>query len=526
VRKPIQSEELALACYGVEVRVVDAAGLGLCQRLRDTLPPEFVAPSEPTEAVVTYVVTAGVLPETAEPPEHLISCNGEAVFATAMEEELFAWLRHDIDDTVARRSSQLVFVHAGVVGWRGVAIVIPGRRSIGKSMLVAELVRLGAVYYSDTFAVLDETGLVHPYRGTIELRDGEEPQDLRLVQEDVPAEALSIGLIVAGAFQPGGAWRPTIVRGAHATLPLIDSTVRARDEANRMSEIAPRIARSAVALRGPRPEAAEVAAQLLDLVDDALVSHALDAVAEGSRHLTDDLARVADIRLRSQIGRPASPPRRRVAARYVRFEDFLSPAGHQRLLDHVLASEDDFHESGIVGPEGGGKVDYGARKSRSLAGAGVEEIWDLFDRPLRAVLPAVRRQLGIPWFPLGEVERQLTAHGSGDFFVPHVDTGHPIVASRRISCVYYLHASPRHFRGGELKLYDTWVTPTGSTGAGTYTSLIPVDNTIVFFPSDAFHEVCPVYPETDAFGDSRFALTVWFREGAWPAGTDDAEPPS
>ena len=172
------------------------------------------------------------------------------------------------------------------------------------------------------------------------------------------------------------------------------------------------------------------------------------------------------------------------------------------------------------------RVDYGFRRSRTLSGARLEEIWDMFDRRLRGILPAVRQELGIPWFPLGEIERQLTAHGSGGFFAPHVDTGHPIVANRRISCVYYFHASPRRFTGGELKLYDTWVTPTGSTAAGTYTTLTPVDNSLVFFPSDAFHEVCPVHCETEAFGDSRFTVTIWFREGQRPAQVDGAEAPT
>jgi Rps23 Pro-64 3,4-dihydroxylase Tpa1-like proline 4-hydroxylase len=75
-------------------------------------------------------------------------------------------------------------------------------------------------------------------------------------------------------------------------------------------------------------------------------------------------------------------------------------------------------------------------------------------------------------------------------------------------------------------LYDTWVTPTGSTGAGTYTSLAPVDNSIVFFPSEAFHEVCPVRCETEAFGDSRFTITIWFREGQRPEQVDGAEAPA
>jgi Rps23 Pro-64 3,4-dihydroxylase Tpa1-like proline 4-hydroxylase len=46
----------------------------------------------------------------------------------------------------------------------------------------------------------------------------------------------------------------------------------------------------------------------------------------------------------------------------------------------------------------------------------------------------------------------------------------------------------------------------------------------VLFPSNAFHEVRPVYPETDAFADSRFAVTIWLREGAWPEQTNAVQP--
>ena len=56
-----------------------------------------------------------------------------------------------------------VFVHAGVVGWKNRAILIPGKSFAGKTSLVAELVKAGATYYSDEFAVLDFQGLVHPY---------------------------------------------------------------------------------------------------------------------------------------------------------------------------------------------------------------------------------------------------------------------------------------------------------------------------------------------------------------------------
>jgi hypothetical protein len=416
-------EELALSCYGVEVRLVDAAGAGLCQRLQDTLPPEFAAPSGPGLAVVSYVVTAATLPGTTEHPEYHVTCDGVEVFTAATEEDVFRWLCQDIDTAVARHSQQMLFVHAGVVGWRGLAIVLPGRSRTGKSTLVAELVLRGAVYYSDEFAVLDETGKVHPYRRTPVLRDERRQlQDLRLMRGDDQTEPLPIGLIVAGAYQPGTTWRPTIVRGVQTVLPLIDGTVLARQESARMLRIAAHIAPTVVTLQGLRSEATEVAARLLDLVDDALASHALGPDEKGSSHLVTDLSHVAELRLRSQAGQRAPTDRQLLATRYVLMTDFLSPAEHQRLLEHALASLADFHDSGVIGQQGEDTRDYGVRKSRTLSGPRVEEIWDIFDRRLHGILAAVRKELGMPWFRLGAVERQLTAHANGGFFAPHTDT--------------------------------------------------------------------------------------------------------
>ena len=45
--------------------------------------------------------------------------------------------------SVGEESRDFVFLHAGVVGWKGKAIVLPGDSYKGKSTLVAELVRAG-----------------------------------------------------------------------------------------------------------------------------------------------------------------------------------------------------------------------------------------------------------------------------------------------------------------------------------------------------------------------------------------------
>ena len=73
---------------------------------------------------------------------------------------------------VAERAPDHLFVHAGVVGWEGRAIVMPGASFAGKTTLVQAWLEAGATYYSDEFAVLDRAGRVHPFARPLAIRDG------------------------------------------------------------------------------------------------------------------------------------------------------------------------------------------------------------------------------------------------------------------------------------------------------------------------------------------------------------------
>src|SRR5262249_57961124 len=116
---------------------------------------------------------------------------------------------------------------------RGLAIVVPGRSHTGKSTLVAELVRRGATYWSDEFAVLDDAGRVHPYRRPLVPRGlTAPPPDLRLVRAD-PPEPLPIGLVVAGPHPPGGPRGAPLGRGGPAGGPPADGAVHGRGAAAR-----------------------------------------------------------------------------------------------------------------------------------------------------------------------------------------------------------------------------------------------------------------------------------------------------
>ena len=71
----------------------------------------------------------------------------EILAHSACVEEVLDVLEAHISLTVAARTSQWLFVHAGVVEWRGRAIVLPGRSFSGKTTLVAALVQIYSLEY-------------------------------------------------------------------------------------------------------------------------------------------------------------------------------------------------------------------------------------------------------------------------------------------------------------------------------------------------------------------------------------------
>ena len=116
------------------------------------------------------------------------------------------------------------FVHAGVVDAGGCGIVIPGRSYTGKSTLVAELVRLGATYVSDEYAVLDPSGLVHPFAKPLSIRTGRHDPLGQLVpvpQALVADDPVRAGLIVLTSYSPGAQWRPSVHSRAEGAFALL-----------------------------------------------------------------------------------------------------------------------------------------------------------------------------------------------------------------------------------------------------------------------------------------------------------------
>jgi hypothetical protein len=172
---------------------------------------------------------------------------------------------------VGELASNRVFVHAGVVGWQGQAILLPGVSGSGKSTLVAELLRAGADYYSDEFAVLDNHGLVHPFARRLSLRAANGNPARRCGPENfgsrTGASPLPIGLVAFTQYRAGASWRPKPLTQGQAILALLEHTLPARIDPEGSLRTLQKAIGQALLLKGARGECDDAAAGLLGALE-------------------------------------------------------------------------------------------------------------------------------------------------------------------------------------------------------------------------------------------------------------------
>lgn len=188
-------------------------------------------------------------------------------------DSVFETFESDVRLFVAELARARVFVHAGVVGWKGEAIVIPGRSYSGKSTLVAELVRAGASYYSDEYAVLDARGRVYPFAKPLELREEGKFRQTKISVTELGGHSgtrpLPVGLVLMTEFKNGARWRPRKLTVGNGVLEMLFNTVSARRNPQRALATLQRVAAQAEVLKGVRGDAPEVVAALLERLEES-----------------------------------------------------------------------------------------------------------------------------------------------------------------------------------------------------------------------------------------------------------------
>ena len=234
--------------------------------LLDQLPPGW---HFSTTHRVQWAYSLSSVPSRRHPGRiiHQLYSQGSLVTRGSNLPRILAALGGDLRAVLSQLTPWRTFVHAGAVGWKGRAILLPGYSGTGKTTLTAALVRAGATLFSDEFAVLDRRGRVHPYPLPLRVKRGDGPGATRVPVEELGGEAgkrpLPVGLILASRFDPDARGPIRRLSPGRGALVLLTHANQARSRSRRVLETVAAAARDATALQGPRGEAEAIVDTLL-----------------------------------------------------------------------------------------------------------------------------------------------------------------------------------------------------------------------------------------------------------------------
>ena len=246
--------------------------VGVLERVRDLLPPGW-KPWDGMEVRRIYSLSVGGEGKLrGHRRYHVVYMNASRLERSLDLEYVLGRLEADVQLYVAERARRRVFVHAGVVGWKGKAILLPGRTLSGKTTLVSELLRLGATYYSDEYAPLDAKGRVHPYARPLSVRAGAaDPRPARRTAGELGAGVgrtpLPVGLVAFTHYEPGVRWRARALTPGQGIISLLENAVPARRRPEACLATLREVVATAHVVKGARGEAREMAEALLSRVE-------------------------------------------------------------------------------------------------------------------------------------------------------------------------------------------------------------------------------------------------------------------
>ncbi len=270
---------MALVAGQEHQNVVSCRAYGVCIELRanvDVLEyvPSLVPGAKMERSIAKPTVVFGFNQTDSAFGQRLFTVdeNGVPFFSSADVHAAVRALESHVHRQLATHTEEVVFVHAGVVAWRGKAIVIPGPSQSGKSTLVAALVAGGATYYSDEYAVVDFEGRIHAFPRQLRLR----PDMLRNSGLSSAAHSaqgnellcpLQLGWVLDVQHCPGAVWNPRILTPGQTLLTLLANTVAVRRQSELTVKALGLAVSPAVGLRCERRDAESAARDIIRLID-------------------------------------------------------------------------------------------------------------------------------------------------------------------------------------------------------------------------------------------------------------------
>lgn len=205
----------------------------------------------------------------AEDGVYTVMQDGEAIMSSDTIEMALLFLSNHLMLFTLLRAEDVLFVHAGVVGHGEHAIVLPGGRGIGKTTLVAALLRAGAFYYTDDYMALAPDGRVHPYALPLLMRDPETTLATAHTAEDLGASvgdrALPVGIIAHIPHRDGAQLRLESQSPGAGVLLLLANSFGPDLRPGYAMSAAREAVSGALVLGGERGDADEAASALLEL---------------------------------------------------------------------------------------------------------------------------------------------------------------------------------------------------------------------------------------------------------------------
>jgi hypothetical protein len=214
----------------------------------------------------------------AESNRFRISLEDRVLSASESMPYLLTLMQQVVDEAFIGRLTDRVAVHAGVVAISGKAIMLPGKSGSGKTSLVRQLLRCGASYFSDEYAIIDSNGLLYPYPRALMVRDENQEQHPVLAAEvqsagKTPAngdrpitaaiEPAVAGQILFLEYEAGSSFEVHPISHGETLLGLLANTPHVLAEKPEIMAPLVALSRSTVAFEGRRGEVALAADEIL-----------------------------------------------------------------------------------------------------------------------------------------------------------------------------------------------------------------------------------------------------------------------